>query len=253
MWQSFLSIVIGLVSALAVYLFFSLTAWWQLILVAILWLGVLVATDLYLKGVLEKKFVNLSLLVSTVVGFVGLSLVVELPAVRWLIILSAGLILGLIFSRTALISGLSHELKPLRRMVVMLWVGNLYSFSTMVFALAIFLDSWPIWLLSLILAIVFGVISVQIWYLYFAVPVKGFLLWALVVGLIFWEIIFIFSLLPLGYFASSALVVWLWYIAQLFVRFHLSTQGIVWRKQIAFLLTNLVLFFVALIFFVKWI
>lgn len=253
MFQSFLSFVIGVVSAIAVYSLFHLTAWWQLVLAAVLWGGILVSADFYLKGELEKKFVNLPLLISTVVAFIGLSLVVEWPPVRWLVILSAGLILGLLFSRTALASGLSHELKPLRRMVVMLWVGDLYAFSAIVFALAVFLDYLPTWLLSLVLALVFGMVSVQVWYLYFATPVKSFFLWALIVGLMFWEIFFIFSLLPLGYFVSSALVVWLWYIVQLFIRFHLGAQGIVWRKQIAFLLTNLVLFFLALVFFVKWI
>ena len=138
-------------------------------------------------------------------------------------------------------------------MVMMLWVFNLYAFSVSVFALGIFLNPVPVWLSSLVLAVIYGFISVEIWKLYFAIPGRRFALWTLVIGLIFWEIIYIFSLLPLGYFISSLLIVWLWYMTHLLVRFHMGVQGIVWRKQIMFLIINLVLFFAVLLLFARWI
>jgi len=59
--------------------------------------------------------------------------------------------------------------------------------------------------------------------------------------------------LPFGYLVFGGLFAWRWFFAQLFIRFYLSPQGIIWKKQITFLLSNLVLFILLLIFLVRWI
>ena len=82
---------------------------------------------------------------------------------------------------------------------------------------------------------------------------KNFFLQALIMSLVMWEVMWVMHFLPLGYLSLGALVAWLWYLLQLFVRFHLSKQGVVWKKQIIFLLSNLVLYFSVLYFFVRWI
>jgi len=239
---------------LFVYLIFQGQSWWQFALLLVVWITALIVVALNLKDELEKKFINLPLLISTVLGLAGLALVVEWQVVRYVLLFASGILLGALFSKAvAGQTGLSHELKPLRRMVMMLWVFNLYAFSVSVFALGIFLNPVPVWLSSLVLAVIYGFISVEIWKLYFAIPGRRFALWTLVISLIFWEIIYIFSLLPLGYFISSLLIVWLWYLTHLLVRFHMGVQGIVWRKQIMFLIINLVLFFAVLLLFARWI
>jgi len=239
---------------LFVYLIFQGQSWWQFALLLAVWIAVLIMVAINLKDELEKKFINLPLLISTVLGLAGLALVVEWQVVRYVLLFASGILLGALFSKAVVgQTGLSHELKPLRRMVMMLWVFNLYAFSVSVFALGIFLNPVPMWLSSLVLAVIYGFISVEIWKLYFAIPGRRFALWTLVIGLIFWEIIYIFSLLPLGYFISSLLIVWLWYMTHLLVRFHMGVQGIVWRKQIMFLIINLVLFFAVLLLFARWI
>jgi len=254
MVQNFVSLLVGGLSMLFVYLIFQGQSWWQFALLLAVWIAVLIMVAINLKDELEKKFINLPLLISTVLGLAGLALVVEWQVVRYVLLFASGILLGALFSKAVVgQTGLSHELKPLRRMVMMLWVFNLYAFSVSVFALGIFLNPVPMWLSSLVLAVIYGFISVEIWKLYFAIPGRRFALWTLVIGLIFWEIIYIFSLLPLGYFISSLLIVWLWYMTHLLVRFHMGVQGIVWRKQIMFLIINLVLFFAVLLLFARWI
>ncbi len=254
MVQNFVSLLVGGLSMLFVYLIFQGQSWWQFALLLVVWITALIVVALNLKDELEKKFINLPLLISTVLGLAGLALVVEWQVVRYVLLFASGILLGALFSKAvAGQTGLSHELKPLRRMVMMLWVFNLYAFSVSVFALGIFLNPVPVWLSSLVLAVIYGFISVEIWKLYFAIPGRRFALWTLVISLIFWEIIYIFSLLPLGYFISSLLIVWLWYLTHLLVRFHMGVQGIVWRKQIMFLIINLVLFFAVLLLFARWI
>src|SRR3989339_1097401 len=253
MVQNFVSLLVGGLSMLFVYLIFQGQSWWQFALLLAVWIAVLIMVAINLKDELEKKFINLPLLISTVLGLAGLALVVEWQVVRYVLLFASGILLGALFSKAvAGQTGLSHELKPLRRMVMMLWVFNLYAFSVSVFALGIFLNPVPVWLSSLVLAVIYGFISVEIWKLYFAIPGRRFALWTLVISLIFWEIIYIFSLLPLGYFISSLLIVWLWYLTHLLVRFHMGVQGIVWRKQIMFLIINLVLFFAVLLLFARW-
>jgi len=56
---------------------------------------------------------------------------------------------------------------------------------------------------------------------------------------------------PLGFIAAGLLTVWLWYIIWLMLRFHLTSEGIVWRKQTFFFVFNFIL--LALFFFiVSW-
>jgi len=49
------------------------------------------------------------------------------------------------------------------------------------------------------------------------------------------------QLLPFGYATVGALLTWIWYILQLLVRFHFSERGVDWKKQIPFLVGNIVL------------
>jgi hypothetical protein len=57
---------------------------------------------------------------------------------------------------------------------------------------------------------------------------------------------------PLGFFEGGLLIVWLWYVLWLLFRFHLSADGIVWRKQWFFAVSNAVLMLLFLMFVVRW-
>lgn len=81
---------------------------------------------------------------------------------------------------------------------------------------------------------------------------KQFLIWLLIHFILVLELLWIVAKLPFGHLVSGLLLIWLWYILWLLIRFNLTSQGIIWRKQAKFLLTNLVLFVLFLFFVVRW-
>ncbi|MFA6105279.1 MAG: hypothetical protein WC725_01605 [Patescibacteria group bacterium] len=70
--------------------------------------------------------------------------------------------------------------------------------------------------------------------------------------LILVEIGGIVFLWPIGYFVSSFFLTWVWYITWLLFRFNLSATGIDWSKQKYFLVSNLSLMLIFLVFIVRW-
>jgi len=69
---------------------------------------------------------------------------------------------------------------------------------------------------------------------------------------IIFELVWLVARLPLGNLVSGFLLVWLWYLLWILLRFNLSAQGIVWRKQAKFLILNLFIFIIFLIFVARW-
>ncbi len=254
MLQKILSLLAGIISAAMMIVIMQANSWWMFLGVLLLWLGILVGITAYLNVELEKKFVNLPLVVLTIVGLTGLILVSEWNILRWFIVAATGAIMFFVFSHMeGGQTGLSYELKPVRRMVMMLWIFDLYALSVLVYAMDVFFQSAPFWFMSLLLSSIYGMVSIKIWRMYFVAQSHGFVLLAATVGLIVWEIVYVMRFLPLGYFLMGVLAVWVWYVMHLFIRFHLSQQGIVWKKQALFLIVNFILFLLALMFFVKWI
>ncbi len=73
--------------------------------------------------------------------------------------------------------------------------------------------------------------------------------YALPIGRRFWESLFVITLLtletgwavtvsPLGFFEGGLVIIWMWYVLWLLMRFHISAEGIVWRKQIVSFVIN---------------
>ena len=249
-----MSFFIGLVSAFILWLISFSPNWWLFVPAIVVWIGLLLSLYFYryridmphpwLSQARWKGMVGWQVILMSACALIALLVLLDWNWATYGLIALGGFIMFFLFgeAQKSSASELTHEIRPIRRILMMLWVFNLYAFSVSVFALGIFLNPVPVWLSSLVLAVIYGFISVEIWKLYFAIPGRRFALWTLVISLIFWEIIYIFSLLPLGYFISSLLIVWLWYMTHLLVRFHMGVQGIVWRKQIMFLIINLVLF-----------
>ena len=71
-------------------------------------------------------------------------------------------------------------------------------------------------------------------------------------SLIVLQLSWIVFLWPIGYLVAGLFITWLWYLAWLILRFHLSPEGIVWRKQLPFLIINIILIAVYLSWFVRW-
>lgn len=66
------------------------------------------------------------------------------------------------------------------------------------------------------------------------------------------ELLWVLQILPLGYLASGLALIWCWYILWLLVRFNLTPEGIIWKRQYLFLGINAVLFASFLLFVVRW-
>ena len=243
---------IALFSLICLWLINSFTIVWVFGLVLLAWLSVL-AFFAYKanSGFSDQLF----LVISTALAFVGLISLLEPVYLRYLLIFLATAIMFFLFMRILQRDKvvLSYEEKPYRRMFMMLWVFNSYAFITFGFALSIFFPSIPFWIISFFVGALIGYISVAVWKMYFNVPTQNFFLRVVLIILMIWEVMWVMHLLPLGYFVLGGLTVWLWYLIQLFVRFYLSKMGIIWKKQIVFLISNLVLYFLVLYLFVRWI
>ncbi|HLD31804.1 MAG TPA: hypothetical protein VJB37_02820 [Patescibacteria group bacterium] len=148
---------------------------------------------------------------------------------------------------------LSYEQKPWRRIDVMVYTFSLYAIFTFLFSLRTLFSGLPFWLPSFFGCLFAAGVAALVWRLYYDQPLPFFFFWSLIVGIVMWELLTIIGFLPLGYLTLGGLATWLWYVLQLLVRFRLSPRGIEWRRQILFLISNVVLLFIFLWFFVRWI
>ena len=67
------------------------------------------------------------------------------------------------------------------------------------------------------------------------------------------ELSWVLSVTPIGYLVFGLFLVWFWYLLWLMARFHFSNEGIIWKKQIPFLILNLGLLLIFVVFIVQWI
>jgi hypothetical protein len=148
---------------------------------------------------------------------------------------------------------LSFALKPERRwrfFMVVLGLAGLWSgvIAGRAFGVYFFNIGW----LVLALALVMGAVSAWWWWEYSAPLGQRFYLSVAATTLVALEAGWAVTVSPLGFFAGSFLIVWLWYVLWLLLRFHLSSEGVLWRKQWPFLALNAlaITLFVATI--VRW-
>jgi len=198
---------------------------------------------------------HLGLLTATMLAMISLLLLIEWQALKWLFVVLSGLCVGVLFQfdHHAHKKQLAFKQKPIRRMFVMLWVFCAFSFVTTIFALLQLFAGLPIWIFSLVIALLATTISAMIWKLYYPGPLKRFLFWGVIMVTLSFEVAFVLTLLPLGYLVLGGIFVWIWYILQLFIRFHMSDKGIAWEKQRWFLVTNGVVALSFFLFLFRWI
>jgi len=245
-----IAVLFGLLSFLSLGLVILWPYWWLVIVAVAVWLFASGWVYFYLYN----NFSDLGLLILSELSFFGLIILVEWGFLRWLLLILAGLVVALLFLKLHDIPGkLSLYQKPLRRMKMMLWSFDIYAVFTVLFALNLFFTVIPFWILSLVAGVIAGMVSIMIWKMYFKVGFKQLLLWSALITLSTIELVWVFHLLPLAYLTLGALVAWLWFMMQLFVRFYLGPQGIIWQKQFRFLIANFILFFLILFFVVRWI
>ncbi len=146
-----------------------------------------------------------------------------------------------------------HMAKPIRRIMMSLVVWSVYIIVATMFAFSLFFPKIPVWGWGLIQTVYVVYATFLIWKLYIPISVTSSALWLLVIAIIQLELFWLFQFFPFGYFASSLLLTWIWYIITLFIRFHVSPQGIIWKKQREFLIINGLLYTAFLVFIIRWI
>lgn len=246
--------VFGVLSVAVLFLLTRIDTPWIFLVVWFVWFAGQGLFGWYLGKKLAGEPRELPLILFNTVAVTVLLIILEDNLWRYSLIGLAGLMMGWLFVQAGRrVSGLSYEERPYRRVRMMLWVFVAYAILTLIYALNSFFPTMPFWPISLIGSAVAALISLLIWRMYFAVSWQSLFLWAIVIGLGVWEIIWVQHFLPFGYLVLGALTVWIWYVIQLLVRFHLGQHGIIWRKQISFLVANLVLYTLLLWLFVRWI
>lgn len=245
-------------------------------IVLVVWIALLYLLHQSMSKRARWKHDIMYISIATVLSMTGLIFVIEEPVVRFVIMLLVSVVLGLLYGWGAQYEHTVHyTAKPFRRFIMMLWVFNVYALTTFFFALKFFFPTGMFqlfWLherapfianaipqgfffvfLVLIAGIFSTAVSIIIWRMYYQAGLQHFLVWGALVGLITMELMWVLHLLPFDYAVLGFLLTWIWYVVQLFVRFHFSRKGIDWKSQRAFLLVNFGLFLLFLIFFVRWV
>lgn len=184
----------------------------------------------------------------------GVVLILEHFWVRFFVILLSGAMFGLLYGAGVSRGGLGPLQKPYRRFVLFAWVWCIFGICSTIFALELFIPTPGLFVFLLLGGgIVMGLVPSFVWQMYFPVAKKSFLLWMLIVGFVSMQLVWALHFLPLGYLTLGLLVTWAWYLLVLLARFHWDENGINWKRQFPFLLTNVGIFVILVLFFVRWI
>lgn len=128
--------------------------------------------------------------------------------------------------------------KPLRRVVVVFLAFSVFAYAATGQAVLSFFPTVPPFIVHGIIALFSSIGAYLAWSLYYDGQTLEFMIPAAVIGGLTFEISLVFSFLSIGYLASAFLISWLWYLAQLLIRFHFGRRDIVWSKQRWFLGMN---------------
>ncbi len=245
---------VGLLTASSLFLLTKFAdSGWILLIVLFIWTGLTVAGQyiLHKLGLLRRDLPTLSFI--TMLALVGLLFFVEQESLRWFLIIFGPAIVGLLHAWSVQPHGYTtHIEKSYRRIIMMLWVFDAYAITTAMFAVDMFFGNISFWILSIISASVLSYISYMIWRMYYSIGFRRALIWVGCIWLLSFELVWVLRLLPFAYTVLGLFTTWLWYIIQLFFRFHFSRTGVDWKRQIKFLITSGVIMLVLLIFVVSW-
>ena len=189
----------------------------------------------------------LSIIATVLAGVVVMS-VNEVRVLRALLPFGVGFAATMVafwfFFRPAL---LPHVHKRFRRAFTFFMAFVVYALFVATFAGLLFFPLPYTWVLvNLFASLIAAGASILVWRQYESLAADKIWLWLGVGALCWFELLTIFQQLPIGFLISAFLLAWLWYVYTLFLRFHFSSLGIVWKKQIGFMIANTILFIIIL-------
>ncbi|MEK7623593.1 MAG: hypothetical protein AAB408_02900 [Patescibacteria group bacterium] len=237
--------------------------WFLLTRLTLVWLPfVLLAVWAIFLGVAQYRIIRLHhgqfqtvpLTIFIILAATALISVIETPALIFgIMALGGGMVGHLFWLALSPQSQSSPEYKPIRRIFTIYWVFTAYGLSTATFAWHLFFPTISFIVLACLIGLWCMIATGMIWSLYFFQFSKAHLYWLLIFGFCMAEFAWIIHQLPFGYLVSGFLSSWLWYLLQLFGRFHLTPQGVLWGKQRWFLLANIVLYLLVMGFYIRWV
>ncbi len=245
-----LILIIALFTVLTFYFWTNITNRWFLFGLAFIYLLFIGLSAFYLRRGLSKR--GWGLAVFTALSTLALLSVLENSWLEYLFSVIGVVAVVYFFLNIGEENLPLPERKVRRRWQTFIIVYDFLAVNFLLFALSAFLPGAPFWSWSFVVSFIGAYLAFLFWQEYLPMPREKFFLWMAVFFLLLWELLWTINLLPLGYLVSGVLVVWPWYVGVLLVRFHLTPDGIVWRRQAGFLLVNLILYISLLVFFVKW-
>ncbi len=180
------------------------------------------------------------------VGFLGLFIILEWASALVLVIglaVFSAVVIALWSRRSAPIVFIRE--KPLRRAVSLAITVALFSYVSFFHAILVFFPTpWLRWLIHPAVGAITAAAACLYWSLYFSVKNSGMFAPAILIGFIFFEFSIIAHFTSFGYLVIGLFVAWLWYLAELLLRFHNDRRHIDWKHQLPFLTINGILFII---------
>jgi len=249
-----IAIITGSVSILALFLTTKFPSLVPFSIIVGIWFLFLLASYLYIFQKSKEKWLDLGFLFVSLLSYLSLVLLIENTQLKFFLILLSGVATAFLFFKSPTQDlELPHEKKIMRRGTVMIGVFNVYALVSMLFALSLYFQMLPFVIFTVLGIIIIFYFSIISWQSYLALPFRELALFGGVVALVMGEIIWVLHYLSLGYFVLGLICVWLWYNLMLLIRFNLTPDGIIWKKQWRFLGANVIILFLLLFFVVRWI
>lgn len=239
-----------------IWWFLKISLWWMVLVwvfVRLIWWGVLSRFVYYSKNV-DRPIHFFSLFIFHL-GSLGWLLFNDKDITTWYAILALVAFFPSIsfFLLPLTHNRLSFVIKPQRRFCLLLSaLGIAGIWSAVAASITFNIFRFPLFTMVLFASLITLVTSILWWKNYGYNDKQALTLWTLIMGIFLFEFGYILLLWPIHFFFIGFLISWFWYVCWLIIRFHLSTEGIQWRRQIIFLLTNIVCMIIFLSVFIKW-
>ncbi len=236
----------------------TFSLWWQVVLWVVVRLGLWVAlTSVVYYGAGLKRWDHLLCLASFGLGMLGIVLFIDHTDLSWswyateflFVIVPAASFVVLPSGS----SSLPYVPKPARRWQLCLSTLGVAGLWSGIGALGDFniapLGSW-LWIIAGVLCST--LLAWWWWRRYEIFYPRRLFFWVLVFFLLFLEAAWVVMFWPLIFLSASIVLSTVWYLLWLIGRFHLSKEGVDWRRQAPlFVLTGLLLL-IFLLFIARW-
>ncbi len=246
-----LGIAAGVLSIIGLGLFYFFPSYYSVAAILILWWLATILVGRKLAIGIDNIIMHISI---SSAFFVLLSILEWLPA-EILLIAFCGVVFTILWWWPTIgqKNPVQFMQKPWRRIIMVIWVFGVYAWFAGLNAILLFFSNIPTIILSIAEGLIAAFVTFMILRLYSpGKKIKENIFGIAVMALMITELSMVVSFLPLGYLTSGLALAWIWYILQLLMRFHVSPEGIIWRKQAWFLAGNMVLL-IAMLYFSQWI